>query len=77
MSNQSLVPLHIPDELYRRLQSLSTTRQTDPVELLESLVAQAEQTEEHLLHRIASLVTDLGVSDLSERYASYVAFHKV
>lgn len=70
MSNQSLVPRPIPDELYRRLQSLRTTRQTDPVELLESLVAQAEQTEEHLLHRIASLATDLGVSDLSEHYAS-------
>jgi hypothetical protein len=72
MSNQSLVPLHIPDDLYRRLQSLSTTRQTDPVELLESLVAQAEQTEEHLLHRIASLATDLGVSDLSTQHDHYL-----
>jgi hypothetical protein len=33
-------------------------------------VVQAEQTEEHLLHRIASLATDLGISDLSEHCAS-------
>lgn len=68
MSNQSLTPLQIPDELYRRLQSLSSTRQTDPVGLLEALVTQAEQSETHLLHRIAALATELGVSDLSDQH---------
>jgi hypothetical protein len=72
MSTQSLVPLHIPDRLYRRLQSLSTTRQITPIDLLEVLVTQAEQAEDHLLHRIAALATDLEVPDLAEQHDHYL-----
>lgn len=72
MSTQSLVPLHIPDNLYRRLHVLSSSRQTDPVDLLEILITQAEHTEGHLFHRIAALATDLGVSDLAAQHDHYL-----
>ncbi len=54
MHNQVLIPLSIPDDLYRRLQALSSARQTDPIHLLESLVTEAEQTDTHLLHHLAA-----------------------
>jgi hypothetical protein len=72
MHNPVLIPLAIPDDLYRRLQALSSARQTDPIHLLESLVTEAEQTDTHLLHHLAALATDLGVSDLAVQHDHYL-----
>jgi hypothetical protein len=54
------------------LQSLSIIHQTDPMHLLESLVTQAEQTNNHVLYHLAALATDLGVSDLATQHDHYL-----